>query len=61
MGGIMSADDAVQYLLAGASAIQVGTANFADPRIASGMRDEIEAYAERNGLDSISDFRGCLD
>jgi dihydroorotate dehydrogenase (NAD+) catalytic subunit len=61
MGGIMSADDAVQYLLAGASAIQVGTANFADPRIASGMRDEIEAYAERNGLDSISGFHGCLD
>ncbi|MFW5789194.1 MAG: dihydroorotate dehydrogenase [Spirochaetota bacterium] len=61
MGGIMSADDAVQYLLAGASAIQVGTANFADPRIASGMRGEIDAYAERNGFHSISDFHGCFD
>lgn len=60
MGGIMSADDAVQYLLAGASAIQVGTANFADPRIASGMREEIEAYAERNGLRSLTDFHAFL-
>lgn len=60
MGGIMSADDAVQYLLAGASAIQVGTANFADPRIASGMRDEIEAYATRNGFRSLADFHASL-
>lgn len=60
IGGIMSADDAIQYLLAGASAIQVGTANFSDPRIASGMRAEIEAYAERNGLASLADFHACL-
>ncbi|MFW5737473.1 MAG: dihydroorotate dehydrogenase [Spirochaetota bacterium] len=60
MGGIMSAEDAVQYLLAGASAIQVGTANFADPRIASGMREEIEAYAERNGFRSLADIHACL-
>ncbi len=56
MGGIMSAGDAIQYLLAGASAVQVGTANFVDPRIAPGIRDGIRAYAERHGLASVSDF-----
>ena len=60
LGGIMTGNDAVQYLLAGASAIQVGTANFVDPRIAAGMRAEIEAYAVRHGLGSIADFRACL-
>lgn len=56
MGGIMSADDAIQYLLAGASAIQVGTANFVDPRIAAGMSDAISEYAATHGLQTICDF-----
>ncbi len=60
MGGIMSASDAVQYLLAGAAAVQVGTANFVDPRIAPGVRDGIEAYAERHGLRSLADFHSVL-
>lgn len=60
IGGIMSWEDAVQYLLAGAVAVQVGTANFADPRIASGMAARIEAYAERNGFTSMADFAASL-
>jgi dihydroorotate dehydrogenase (NAD+) catalytic subunit len=60
IGGIMSADDAIQYLLAGASAVQVGTANFADPRIAPGIRDGIAEYAERHGLRTIAEFGACL-
>lgn len=60
LGGIMRAEDAIQYLLAGASAVQVGTANFVDPRIAPTMRDRIEAYAERHGLRSIPDFHAFI-
>ena len=61
LGGIMSADDAIQYLLAGASAVQVGTANFVDPRIAPGIADGIAAYADRHGLSAIADFAACLE
>jgi len=61
LGGIMRAEDAIQYLLAGASAVQVGTANFVDPRIAPTMRDRIAAYAKRHGLRSISDFHAFID
>ncbi|MFP4114624.1 MAG: dihydroorotate dehydrogenase [Spirochaetota bacterium] len=61
MGGIMCGEDAIQYLLAGARAVQVGTANFVDPRIATGMCAEIEAYAERHGLRSLADFGACLE
>ena len=60
LGGIMEPDHAIQYLLAGASAIQVGTANFVDPSTAMRVRDGIEAYAKREGLRSISDFHGLL-
>ena len=60
MGGIMQTDDAIQYLLAGASAVQVGTANFVDPRIAPRMASEIAEYAEESGLQSIRDFHEAL-
>lgn len=60
LGGISSAEDAIQYLLAGASAVQVGTINFADPRIAPAIADEIAAYAGRHGLRSIAEFHGWL-
>lgn len=56
MGGIMCADDAIQYLLAGASAIEVGTATFVDPQIPSQVLNGIETYAQQENLDSISDF-----
>jgi dihydroorotate dehydrogenase (NAD+) catalytic subunit len=56
MGGIMCADDAIQYLLAGASAIQVGTGTFVDPKIPSQVLDGIKKYANQEGFDSISDF-----
>ena len=53
MGGIMCADDALQYLLAGASAVQIGTGNFVDPRIAATVLDGINAYCERENFHSI--------
>jgi dihydroorotate dehydrogenase (NAD+) catalytic subunit len=56
MGGIMCADDAIQYLLAGASAIQVGTGTFVDPKIPSEVLTGIEKYADQEGLSCIADF-----
>ena len=49
IGGIATAEDAIEFLLAGASAIQVGTANFADPSAGARIRDGIVAYCERQG------------
>jgi dihydroorotate dehydrogenase (NAD+) catalytic subunit len=61
MGGIMNADDAIQYLLAGASAVQIGTANFVDPSCAAGILAGIEEYAKNEGLSCIEDFGRLLD
>jgi len=60
LGGIMSADDALQYLLAGARAIQVGTGTFVDPRCASRVLSGIEAWMEKNGVARIEDIAGML-
>ena len=59
MGGIMTADDAIQYLLAGASAIQIGTGNFIDPRIATTVLDGIKTYCEREGFNSVKDINNA--
>lgn len=56
MGGIMCADDAIQYLLAGARAIQVGTGTFVDPKIPSKVLNGIREYMQRENLESIADF-----
>lgn len=56
MGGIMTADDAIQYLLAGASAIQIGTANFIDPLTAVKVLDGIRLYCEREKFNSIKEI-----
>jgi dihydroorotate dehydrogenase (NAD+) catalytic subunit len=60
MGGIMSADDAVQYLLAGASAIQVGTGTFVDPRIPLAVLEGIEAFCSREKIKSVGDLKLLL-
>lgn len=60
MGGIMNATDAIEFMLAGASAIQVGTAIFKDPFIPVQIISGIENYLERHKLHSISDIVGCL-
>ena len=58
LGGIASADDAIEFLLAGASAIQIGTANFVNPQITIEVIDGIKKYMETNGFDSIKQI--CL-
>jgi dihydroorotate dehydrogenase (NAD+) catalytic subunit len=60
MGGIMNADDAIEFLIAGASAIAVGTANFVDPRATIGIIDGIIDYMEREGIEDISSLTGTV-
>lgn len=60
LGGIMTADDAVEFLLAGAAAIQVGTANFIDPGVAGTIADGLVAYCERQGVKAVRDLTGAL-
>ncbi len=60
LGGIMNADDAIEFMLAGASAIQVGTANFIDPGISVKIVDGIKQYAKDNGFNDICNLTGAL-
>lgn len=61
LGGICSATDAIEFLLAGASAIQIGTANFIDPSISEKVIDGIEEYLNRHGFTSVMEIIGALE
>jgi dihydroorotate dehydrogenase (NAD+) catalytic subunit len=61
IGGIMCADDAIQYLLAGASAVQVGTGNFIDPQTGEKVLDGIVTYCKEEGISSIEEFHRLLE
>ena len=61
LGGICSATDAIEFLLAGASAIQIGTANFIDPSISEKVIDGIADYLLRHGFNSVQDIIGALE
>ena len=61
LGGICSATDAIEFLLAGASAIQIGTANFIDPSISEKVIDGIEDYLNRHGFTSVQEIIGALE
>ena len=61
LGGISSATDAVEFLLAGASAIEIGTANFIDPSITVKVAQGIVEYCERHGFKNVSDLTGALE
>jgi dihydroorotate dehydrogenase (NAD+) catalytic subunit len=58
IGGIRTAEDAVEFLLAGAWAVQVGTANFFDPQVTTDVAEGIGRFLERRGLASPADLRG---
>lgn len=60
MGGIASATDAIEFLLAGASAVEVGTYNFVDPSVTTQIVDGIEDYMRRHGFTDIQDLIGAL-
>ena len=61
LGGICSATDAIEFLLAGASAIQIGTANFIDPSISEKVVDGSEEYLTRHGFNSVEEIIGALE
>ena len=61
LGGICSATDAIEFLLAGASAIQIGTANFIDPSISEKVIDGIADYLQRHNFNSVQDIIGALE
>lgn len=60
MGGISCWEDAVEFIMAGATAVAVGTANFYNPAATVEIADGLAAYAEKEGLTSIADIRGIL-
>ena len=61
MGGIAEARDALEFMIAGASAVQVGTANFVDPLIWPKLLDGIKDYMERHQIERIADLVGTVD
>lgn len=60
MGGICTAEDALEFILAGASAVSVGTANFHNPRATLDVIEGIEAYMKKNGFESVKDMVGIV-
>ena len=61
MGGIATGDDAIEFILAGASAVGIGAMNFADPRTAEFVLDGIEFYMRRYGVENLSDLVGAVE
>jgi dihydroorotate dehydrogenase (NAD+) catalytic subunit len=61
IGGIMTAEDAVEFLLVGATAIQVGTANFIDPAAGIKIAEGLRSYTEKNGLQDVGQLVGAME
>ena len=61
MGGIASAEDAIEMILAGATAVSVGTMNFINPSITVEIIDGIEAYMKQYGFETVEEMRGAVE
>ena len=61
MGGIASAADAIEFLLAGATAIEIGTYNFVDPTASIQILEGIEDYLRRHGFSDVNELIGALE
>ena len=61
LGGIMTAKDALEFLMCGASAIEIGTANFIDPTVTIKVRDGINEWLDAHGCESVNDIVGAID
>lgn len=61
MGGIMTGEDAVEFLMAGATAVSVGTANFHNPMATQEVVDGIEAYMRKYNVEDIHEIIGCVE
>ncbi len=60
LGGITTATDAIEFLMAGATAIEIGTANFLDPSVTIKVRDGINAWLDAHGCTSVQEIIGCI-
>lgn len=60
LGGIMTANDALEFIMAGATAVQIGTANFIDPTVTVKVIDGIKSYLERHDIADIADITGII-
>ena len=60
MGGIASAEDAIEFLLAGATMVSVGTANFHDPTVTLKIIDGIKAYMQQHGVEDVKELIGLV-
>lgn len=60
LGGIMNGRDALEFIMAGATAIQVGTANFIDPAVSVRIVDEIREFCDRHGVSDLSEIQGII-
>ena len=61
LGGIMTAEDAVEFMMCGATAIEIGTANFIDPAVTIKVRDGISDWLDRHGCSSVQEIIGAID
>lgn len=61
LGGIMTARDALEFIMCGATAIEVGTANFVDPAVTMKIRDGIDQWLDSHGCQSVEEIIGCID
>ena len=61
VGGIFSAEDAIEFFIAGATAVQIGTANFVNPRATIDIIEGIERYLAERNISSLSEITGTLD
>jgi dihydroorotate dehydrogenase (NAD+) catalytic subunit len=61
LGGIMTAKDALEFLMCGATAIEIGTANFIDPTVTMKVRDGISEWLDRHGCQSVDEIIGAID
>ena len=60
LGGIMTAEDAIEFMMCGATAIEIGTANFIDPAVTIKVRDGISDWLDRHGCQSVQEIIGCI-
>ena len=60
LGGISNAADAIEFLMAGATAIQIGTANFLDPEVTIKVRDGMNEWLDKHGCKSVTEIIGCM-
>ena len=59
LGGIATGRDALEFIMAGATAVQVGAANFANPRAMETIAEEMAAWMDKNGVKTLDEIRGC--